>query len=312
MAGIAIVFLCLFAVGLPGQEVSPAASGVTVVSQRAGPYRLGEGDLLEIKVFGVDELGMTSRIGANGAISMPLVGQVRASGLTREDLEQAIATRLADLKLVKDPQVMIFVKEYRSQPVYVLGAVNKPGQYVITSQLRLIDAISMAGGLDPLRAGNTVTLKRAGGEASEIELAALLEKAGPNANLVLGAGDIVQVAERKSEVFYVVGEVGRPGVFEFPRQNNGRLLVSQAIASAGGPVRTAKTKRGILVRYGAAGERQQMAVDVNAIIKGRRPDVPVKPNDIIFIPGSTAKTLGYSFAQAIPWAAANGLVYGIP
>ena len=84
MAGIAIVFLCLFAVGLPGQEVSPAASGVTVVSQRAGPYRLGEGDLLEIKVFGVDELGMTSRIGANGAISMPLVGQVRASGLTRE------------------------------------------------------------------------------------------------------------------------------------------------------------------------------------------------------------------------------------
>ena len=305
----------------------PAAAVARAGSAR--DYRLGAGDLLEIKVFGVDALCQTVRVSSEGTVSLPLLGQVEAAGFTRQELEERVASRLSEQRLVRDPQVTVFITEYRSQPVYVLGAVNKPGQYMISGQLRLIDAITIAGGLDPMRFGDTILVKRQvssdggpqsvlappAGEGANVEsipVKGLLEKADLSQNILLRAGDIVQVQERKSEVFYVVGDVNKPGAFEFPRDQEGVLRVSQAIVWAGGPTRTAKMKKGMLVRYAANTERQQMGVDFQAILRGKKPDLPVRPNDIIYIPGSTAKTLTYALAQAVPWALANAVIFGLP
>jgi len=282
---------------------------------RSRDYRLGTGDLLAITVFGVADLDRVVRVSSTGSITLPQLGKIEAAGTTAQQLEARIAEMLADEKLVLDPQVTVFIKEYRSQPVYALGAVNQPGQYMVTHQLRLIDALSMAGGVDVKKAGDHLFLQRrigtsdpdgvsGGGEGprqvTRIDLKALLEKGDASLNVTLEAGDVIQVPERKAEVFYVVGDVGRPGGFEFPSEDKTLFLVSRALSWAGGPSKTAKMSKGILMRYDDKGRRQELAVDFKAILSGRKPDLPVRPNDIIFIPGSTSKTVAYGLLGSIP------------
>jgi polysaccharide biosynthesis/export protein len=318
-----VLLFALIAVSSAQQTAHDIASPVRHLEAprpASGDYRLGAGDEVEVKVFGVEDLCHTARVSSSGVISLPLLGQIEVAGRTAAEVSGDITALLTSQRLVRDPQVTVFVKEYRSQPIYVLGAVNKPGQYMITGQLRLIDVISLAGGLDLARAGDTIIVKRQTGTGSpsesgqliHVETKSLLEGAGLALNFDLKAGDVVQVAEKKLEQFYVVGEVGRAGAFPFPREDDRPLLLSQAIASAGGPGRTAKVRKGILVRNLENGERQQFAVDFKAILQGKRPDMPVHPNDIIFIPGSTMKTLGFAFASAVPWAVSNGVIFAIP
>ena len=99
------------------------------------------------------------RINASGSSSLPLLDAITASGLTPAELEQRL-TALLETDVIKNPQVSVFVKEYRSQPVYVLGSVRNPGQYQITLQLKIVDAMSLAGGLQP-SAGDEAMIQRA-------------------------------------------------------------------------------------------------------------------------------------------------------
>jgi polysaccharide export outer membrane protein len=105
----------------------------------------------------------------------------------------------------------------------------------------------------------------------------------------LRGGDIIQVPERRPEMFYIIGEVHRPGVFQLPVKE--KVFLTQAIAQAGGPMRTAKANKGMLVRFDESGNRTEMALNFNDILKGRKPDMLISPNDVIFIPGSTFKNI---------------------
>lgn len=289
-------------------------------TERSREYFLGPGDLLEVKVFGLDEYNQTVRVSASGKITLPYLGSLIASGLSGMQLEELLAEELRDRKLIKDPQVSVFVTEYRSQPIYVLGAVNQPGQYMMTHQLSLLDALTMAGGLVMDRASDHALLQRGAGakgdlnlpdeeaEVIRIDLKPLLEGGDLSLNIQLAGGDVLHVPERKIEVYYVVGEVGRAGAFELPVEQ--RVLVSQALAQAGGPGKTAKMSDGILVRYEGNGNRQELAVDFEAILKGKKPDFPVGANDIIFVPGSTAKTIGYGLLGIIPGTVQGAIIWG--
>ncbi len=110
-------------------------------------YRIGRQDLLEISVFDVDELDQTVRVADDGSITMPLLGTLNVSGLTRTELEQSIARLLAE-RYVRNPQVTVFVKEYTSKQIAVSGAVKKPGTYEMMGRKTLLEMLSMAGGLD--------------------------------------------------------------------------------------------------------------------------------------------------------------------
>ena len=103
-------------------------------------YRLGAQDLIEVSVFGVDELSKTVRVNSNGMISLPLVGSV---------MEAELAKRYADGYLQR-PQVTLFVKEFSSQRITMEGAVKNPGIYPLTGKISLLQAVAVAGGLDPL------------------------------------------------------------------------------------------------------------------------------------------------------------------
>lgn len=122
-------------------------------------YRIGPQDLLEIQVFGVPELTSTVRVNSRGFVSLPLIGQVRAAGLTHEELAASIAAELSE-EYLQDPNVNIFIKEYTSQRVTIEGAVKQPGIYAIHGQTTLLQAIAIAQGLESLADPGDIKLFR--------------------------------------------------------------------------------------------------------------------------------------------------------
>jgi polysaccharide export outer membrane protein len=113
----------------------------------ATDYRIGAQDLLEISVFGINDLSRTVRVNSNGQVSLPLVGAVLVGGKTVPEVEQAIATQLKSGYL-QDPQVTVFIKEFASQRVTLEGAINSPGIYPLTGKTTLLQVIAMAKGVD--------------------------------------------------------------------------------------------------------------------------------------------------------------------
>ena len=291
----------------------PNAHGkvLSALAKTDGEYRLGPGDLVEIGVFGVDNFRHTVRISASGVMKLPLLDPIMASGLTAAELEARVASALQD-EIIKNPQVSVFVREYRSQPVFVLGAVRNPGQYQISLELKFIDAISMAGGLSP-NAGNEAVIRRQSADGREeqitVNLQQLLEKGDFTVNERIRGGDVINIPERVAETAYILGEVSRAGAFPMaPKQE---IRVSQLFAWAGGPLKTAKLSRGILVRYNDKGEREEIPVDFGKIIKGKKEDFVVRANDIVFVPGSKWKDLGMTILNGIPGTVAT-IPYRIP
>ncbi|WP_179948206.1 polysaccharide biosynthesis/export family protein [Luteimonas chenhongjianii] len=161
----------------------------------ATDYRVGAQDLLEISVFGVEELKHQARVNSNGLINVPLVGSVMAGGRTIPELEQELGSRYAEGYL-QNPQVSIFVKEYTSQRVTLEGAVKKPGIYPLTGRTSLLQAIAMAEGLDEFADLEGVVLFReVNGErmAAAFDVAAVRRGDMPDPQIY---GDDVIVIER--------------------------------------------------------------------------------------------------------------------
>jgi polysaccharide biosynthesis/export protein len=302
-------------------------------------YRLGPDDLIDINVFGVEKFNQSMRVSGSGQIAFPYIGKVPAAGLTAAELEAKLTKLLAENKLILDPQVSVFIKEYRSQPVYVLGAVQKPGQYMLTQPVKLIDAIALAGGLNLDRvsddlfvqrqrktsetafSGAVVTVTKDGetapqsaqaenAETIQINLKELLEKGDPRLNIPIQGGDMVNLPERKKEVYYIIGEVGRPGAYELPRDRH-EYLLSQAMSWAGGPLKTAKSAGGVLIRYDKDGKRQQLAVNWKLIITGKEPDIAVRGDDVIIIPDSKTKSIGLGLFGMVPGSIGQAASYSV-
>jgi len=295
-------------------DINDRIAKMSSLGKTDAEYRLGPGDLIEVAVFGVDSYRHTLRISASGTIKLPLMDAMTVTGITAAELEKRVAAAL-DGDVIKNPQVSVFVKEYRSQPVFVLGAVKTPGQYVITQQLNLVDVLAMAGGLLP-NAGDEALLQRPvspGGDSADaarlaanadahdtlkINLRELLEKGDMSLNIRVKGGDVIHIQERLTKLVYVIGEVNHAGVFPLPAKQE--LRVSQAFGMAGGPMKTAKMSQGMLVRYTEKGERQEVAVDFEAILKGTREDFFVRADDVIFVPGSKVKNIGYGLLGVVP------------
>ena len=137
------------------QHASPPASKMT-----AKDYRIGVDDLLDVQVFGVDQLSRSVRVNSRGSVSLPLIGIVEVAGLTAQETESAITRRLAE-KYLQDPQVSVFIKEYTTQRVTVEGAVNRPGIYPVKGQTTLLTSLALAGGQGGLSEMTEVMLFRA-------------------------------------------------------------------------------------------------------------------------------------------------------
>ncbi len=287
-------------------------------------YRIGPNDVLDIRVLNRPQLTREAvRVDAKGMIRMPFIPtEIQAACRTESELAADIAA--AYLKYLRNPQVDVFIKEFNSQPVAVIGAVNTPGRFQLQRRVRLLELLAFAGG-PAERAGRSVNVVHAataspcgvGGDAGqaasdELEgfnsyaLSETLRGAEP-ANPYVLPGDVVTLPD--AEQVYVVGNVLRPAAFALKEP----LTVSRAIAMAGGTLPDTKRDRVRIVRQAAGSTtKTEIFVDLKAIDKRDAEDVSLLANDIVDVPTSSGKRILRSLVGAIVPAVSQIPVRVIP
>ncbi len=270
------VFL-IFSVLIPGQA--------TKTPDDTSGYAIGAKDLLDIKVFEVPELNITIRVGENGTIALPLLGVVEVEGLTRRGVEEKLA-RLLEESYLKNAQVTVFINEYESKTVSIMGAVKTPGNYKLLGKQNLMQLISRAGGLTGDSGGRIIVIRTfpSGKSASlPIDLDELMIRGNPKMNIPLMAGDIVNIpVERLYDVF-VFGQVEKPGNIAMKRTT--RMTLMKAIAQAGGFTQRAR-KGSVIVTRMVKGVEKKIRVNVKKILRGKAKDFLLEPQDVVFVPES--------------------------
>jgi polysaccharide export outer membrane protein len=191
--GKTIVIFC--AVFLTGLLAEGAATVIKTEDEPAGAYAIGIGDVLEISVWKNQDLSATVPVRPDGRISMPLLGDVQAAGLTPLALRQTLTEGLKEF--VTAPGVSVVVKEVNSQKVFVTGEVAHPGSFDLRPRTKLMQVLALAGGLTPYAKGHVVLLRdtRDGAEDQrfEVDLKSIISGKRPEANLILQAGDTLVV-----------------------------------------------------------------------------------------------------------------------
>ena len=273
-------------------------------SGAAGP--IGAGDLLEVSVFDTPELSGKLRVSNTGDVFFPLIGALHLEGLTAEKAQGLVRQRLIDGNFLRNPEVTIFIAEYATQGVSIVGEVHKPGVYPAFGEHRFLDYLSLAEGLTPM-AGTTITITHAG-QSSEPQHVRVTSGALPKSenNPVILPGDTIFV--EKTGLVYVVGDVARPG--GFPMDHDEHLTILQAVALAQGTNSTAAGGSSRLIRTTPQG-RTEIPVDLKKVMTSKATDLPMQDNDILFIPTSRTKTALKGIGTALP-AAAAATIYRIP
>jgi len=276
------------------QIVSAAAT-----SSVATDYNIGAEDLLEVTLFDIQaEKGepqrVPVRVSQSGVVNLPLVGRVQAGGLTVERLEESLRERYK--RFIRDPQVTVFVKEYRSYRVSVVGYVEKAGIIEISGEKTLLEVLALAGGLNK-EAGKTVQLTRQtaeGGRTFVIDLDRLARGGDTRLNVPIRSGDIVNVP--KAGVFYVEGSVKKPGAYPLLEE----VTITQALATAGGADESLSKLSGTtLFRKLPNGDREAIPIQLAAIRAGKANDILIAENDVILVPMSGVKWLVDRFIGSI-------------
>jgi polysaccharide export outer membrane protein len=254
----------------------------------SGTYRIGANDLLNVEVFGLDDFDRKVRVLRDGTISLPMLGSVAVEGMSLEAAQAEIARLLSAKRLVRDPQVSLFVEEYLSRGVSIQGAVQRPGVYQMLGPKSLLEVIGEAGGLsgrEGERAGRQIFVVRrdSSGQQTRLELDArrLVGEGDPTLNIPLQPGDVVVVPFDRKQRVYVSGAVQNPGAVEFLESEGISLL--QAITAAGGPSERAKLSRVAIKRRLDNGQEEQIQLNLKRIKNGKDPDVPLQQNDTVVV-----------------------------
>ncbi|MBC7909146.1 MAG: polysaccharide biosynthesis/export family protein [Pyrinomonadaceae bacterium] len=284
---------------------SPDTALTRSAMQSDEKYRIGAGDVLDIRVFNRPQLSREAvRVESDGFIYMPLLERpIRAACRTESELAKEIATLY--LKYQRNPYVNVFIKEYSSTPVAVIGAVEKPGRFQLTRRVRLLELLAFAGG-PTLKAGGKIQIAHTGAislcespaENSEeiFDFYSLKEsmKGSKEANPFIQPGDIVSIPE--ADQAFVVGNVDKPQ----PVLLKEPVTVSEAIAMAGGTLRATKMS-GIRIVRKVEGSmtKEVILVDLSAINKQKAPDILLLPNDVVEVPTNEGKILRDKIISAL-------------
>jgi polysaccharide biosynthesis/export protein len=246
---------------------------VSAVSQST--YTLGPEDQILIRVLDAEELSAKEpiRIDARGTITMPMIGRLTAGGLTTDQLETEIETRLK--KFIHDPDVTVQLTEMRSQPISILGSVQSPGVHQLQGRKTLFEALSLAGGLKT-EAGHSVKITRklewgriplasarddSTGQFSvaTLKVRDIMEASNPEENILVKPNDVISVP--RAELIYVVGSVKRSGGFVLGERET--ISTLQALALADGADRTASLKHAKIMRaVPGSDQREEIPVDL--------------------------------------------------
>jgi polysaccharide export outer membrane protein len=279
--------------GLPAQQ--PGTAEKTQDLDRSA-LKVGVGDLLEMRVFGIPDLTDSVRIATDGTISLPLVGSVKVDGLTLDQAQRTIETKLKEGGFVRDPHVTLTVKEFVTQGISVMGEVMRPGVYPLLGTRRLFDALSAAGGTTA-KAGKLVSITRREHTGEPILVGLSSDPIiASKSNVEVYPGDTIVVS--KAGIVYVVGEVVRPSGFVM--ENNENLTVLQAIALAQGLGKNAALNDARIIRKTVSG-RTEIPVELKKILQSKSgyADVAMQAEDILFVPTSAGKSAARRTMEAV-------------
>lgn len=281
-----LVFSCLMLCFLP------------IVQAQRESLLIGPGDLVQIQIFDAPELSQQARITDAGDVPLLMGGNVKVAGLTPEQAQDAIAKALVDAHYLVNPRVSVTVMQYATENVSVIGEVRTPGAYPITTGRTVAEVIALAGGLMP-DADRSIVIQRHGtGEMLTYFLsnAPLVtpDSVAPGVNMVKAStlvtrntliypGDTVRVA--RAELVYALGDVRTPG--GVPMYNNDSpLTVLQLISTVGGTNHSAVPSKARIIRRTPDGGFQQIFIPLSDMQKGKKPDMTLQANDIIYVPFS--------------------------
>jgi polysaccharide biosynthesis/export protein len=267
----------------PSPSITVPASPAPVEPVASADYRVGPGDVLDVIVFGNDDLSRSTSVQTNGAISLALLGDIKVAGMTLAEIKTKLTSLLARDYLV-NPQVDVKIKEYQSQFVTVIGEVNAPGKKPLRGRTRLIDALLESGGFTPRASGEIVISRAEGTFAGGVKTLkmrlgsnSLTPQDQVNLEILLQTGDII-TASPKYHVT-VEGEVMRPNRYVL----EGDLTVSGAISSAGGLTRFGSQDVKVRRIDPQTGQTTIFEVDLKDVRRGKAVDPPLLPNDVISV-----------------------------
>lgn len=269
-------------------------------------YRIGPGDVLDVRIYTRPQLSREAvRVEGSGMIRMPLIEtEIQAACLTEGELAKEISTRYA--RYYKNLQVDVFIKEYHSQQVAIIGAVNDQSRFELQRRVRLLELLTYAKG-PSTKAGQTINIVHSTNtspckQADESDASAAFSsyklndvlQGDPKSNPYLEAGDIVTIPE--ADQVYVVGNVFMPLTIALKEP----ITLTRAIAMAGGLKQdTRKDKIRVLRQEPGTSIRKEIMVDLYAIEKKRSEDLALAPNDIIDVPTSAGKSFLRSLIQGV-------------
>ena len=301
---------------LTSEILAQETSSASQVPLRDDRYRIGPGDVLEVRIFNRPQLSRDAvRVDGRGLVTMPLIDEgIQAACKTESELAREIATRY--LKYQRNPHVSVFVKEFNSQPVAVIGAVNQPGRFQLQRRVRLLELMAFAGGPSE-RAGERIDIIRTAGaecgtstamsdrgdplatELISFKLADTL-RGDYKANPYVQPEDIISMPEAGQA--FVVGNVLRPTAINLKES----VTVSRAIAMAGGVMPDTRLNRIRIVRpLAQSGTKTEIFVDLRAVEKHQAEDVALQSGDIVDVEASGGKRFLRTLFSAIAPAAAN-------
>ena len=265
-------------------------------------YVLGPNDQFLIRAPRVEEINERPfRVDAEGFIDLPLIGRVRAGGMTVQQLEAELVKRLREY-VVGPPQVMITMSQFRSDPVFFVGHFQRPGIYPLQGRRTLVEMLSSIGGLQPNASRHIKIMRRAEYgtiplpnavddpekkiSTVEISMGSLRENVNPAEDIILQPYDVVSV--ERAELVYVNGEVTKVGGIELGERDS--VSIAQALSMAGGFSRDAnRSKVRILRPILDTDRRAPIDVDMNRVLQGKENDVPLLPNDMLYVSRSNTR-----------------------
>jgi len=297
---------------LPHEATVPAVShGPSIVPQQVpSTYLLGPDDQITVHVLDAEEVSdKPTRIDMSGYIRLPLAGRIKAAGLTVEQLENGIAERLR--KYIKEPEVSVSVMEFNSQPVSIIGSVKSPGVHQLQGRKSLVECLSLAGGVTE-DAGYSVKITRkmewgtiplpsavtdptGKFSVAEVSIEDIMAAKIPAENITIFPEDIISVP--RGAMVYVIGTVSKAGGYIL--HDHQTLSVLQALSLAGGTVNFSAPQNARILRPVAGnGNRIEIPVNLKSVLAGQAKDVPLQPEDILFVPTSTPKKAWARAAEA--------------
>ncbi len=269
-----LIGLAIVAAILPGL----APSGTAFAKE----YVIGTADVIAISVLDNKDLDTVASVTPGGKVAVPLVGDIQAAGLTVSELTDQLTREFA--KKVKSPQVTVSLREVNSYRIYFLGRVGKPGILNSKSEVTLLQALSMAGGIQD-GADLTQAYVARGTERVPVDFIKLLRNGDLSQNITLNPDDTVVIPENPQNVIYVMGEVKTPGMLPFVKERDWTAL--KAVVFVGGFTQYASKGKSYLIREGGGG-KTTIPIDFNDLMRNPEAgkDIPLIPGDILVVPQS--------------------------